>query len=80
MHGVSARTTPELAPLRRLSAGEAWTQERLERFARAAALRDRAARQSWICDAVLEGAFRGFARCVAVVTGTFIVLTAEEVD
>lgn len=57
-----------------------WSLDRLERFARTCALRDRSARRAWVSDELLELAIRGYAHCIAVVTRSFIVLTAEEVD
>lgn len=57
-----------------------WSAERLHAFARTCGLRDRSARRTWIPDAELESAFHGYATCVAVVTHSSIVLTANDVD
>jgi hypothetical protein len=57
-----------------------WSLERLETWSRACAMRDRRAHRPWVSDAELEGGVRGYARCIAAVTGKPIVLTAADIE
>ena len=53
--------------------------DRLDRFARAMALRDRSAHRRWLSDAVLESALRGYAYAAAMAEHSLTAPSSDDV-